>query len=54
MAREGKLVVPNLDGMDFAPVQIEEAKPVEVVSTSAINLNSVDALKDLLIAIALH
>ena len=25
MARQGKLVRPNLDGMDFVPVQIEEA-----------------------------
>jgi len=45
MARAGKLVLPNLDGIDFAPVQIEEAKPVEVVPTPAINLTSVDLLK---------
>jgi transposase len=45
MARAGKLVLPNLDGMDFAPVQIDEVKPVTVVPTPAISLNSVDVLK---------
>ena len=38
-------VLPNLDGMDFAPVQIEDAKPVEEVPTPAISLTSVDVLK---------
>lgn len=27
MARAGKFVLPNLDGMDFVPVQIEDPKP---------------------------
>ena len=45
MARAGKLVLPNLDGIDFAPVQIEDPKLVEVVPASAVNLTSVDLLK---------
>ena len=28
MARQGKLVLPNLDGMDFVPVEIEASVPV--------------------------
>ena len=33
MARQGKLVLPNLDGMAFVPVEVEEAAtPAEVLS----------------------
>jgi transposase len=28
MARKDKLILPNLEGMDFMPVEIEAAKPV--------------------------
>ena len=42
MARTGKLVLPNLDGMDFVPVQIEEPKPLEVVPAAPVNLTNVE------------
>ena len=45
IARRGKLVLPNLDGMDFVPLQIEDPKPLEVVPTPSINLTSVELLK---------
>lgn len=42
MARQGKLVLPNLDGMDFVPVEIEVpapvAQPLPVTSSSTIDL----------------
>lgn len=44
MARTGKLVLPNLDGMDFVPVRVEEPKPLDVAPMPPINLNSVELL----------
>jgi len=41
----GKLVLPNLDGMDFVPVQIAEPMPHELVPAPPINLASVELLK---------
>ena len=42
MARQGKLVLPNLDGMDFVPVEIEAsvpvAQPAPVISSGTIDL----------------
>lgn len=45
MARTGKLVLPNLDGMDFVPVQIEGPKSLEMLPSPPINLTSVELLK---------
>lgn len=45
MAREGKLVLPNLDGLDFVPVQIEEHEiPVPTLAASP-NLGTLDIIK---------
>ena len=42
MARQGKLVLPNLDGMDFVPVAVEAsaplAEPLPAVSACTIDV----------------
>ena len=44
MARQGKLVLPNLDGMDFVPVEIEALAPVVEPLPNLVS-NTLDMLK---------
>jgi len=45
MARMGKLVLPNLDGVDFVPVQMEETKPPAAVPIATIPSGTLDVIK---------
>jgi transposase-like protein len=45
MARTGKLVLPNLDGMEFVPVQIEDPKVLNAVCPSAPSTGTLDVMK---------
>jgi len=45
MARMGKLVLPNLEGMDFVPVQIEEAKLLAAVPNPILHPSTLDVIK---------
>ena len=44
MARQGKLVLPNLEGMDFVPVEIETPAPV-ARSLAATSSCTIDVVK---------
>ena len=44
MARQGKLVLPNLDGMDFVPVEMEPSAPVTQVPLAA-PYSTIDVIK---------
>lgn len=44
MAREDRLVLPNIDGVDFIPVAVEDS-PVPQTSTSSITSARLDVVK---------
>ena len=44
MARQGELVLPHLDGLDFVPVEIEAAAPV-AQPLPATSSNPIDVIK---------
>ena len=45
MARQGKLVLPNLDGMDFVPVQMDEADASMAMSSVTAPSSTIDVIK---------
>jgi len=46
MARQGKLVLPNLDGMDFVPVEVEEITPAPVAQPLPVtSFSTIDVIK---------
>lgn len=45
MARAGKLVLPNLDGMDFVPVQIGDPKALNAVCPPSPSSGTLDVMK---------
>lgn len=44
MARQGKLVLPNLDGIDFVPVEVEASVPVAQPLPNPLS-NTLDVIK---------